>query len=76
MVETAGPKSKHVDGIKALPATGGILHLSFQLQMFALRIYIREDGALDSGHIKVISNDALSGYENEGSWKGKAKRCL
>ena len=50
----SGSKSKHVDGIKALPATGG--NFAFEFPATDVRIeYIREDGALDSGHIKVIS---------------------
>ena len=49
----SGSKSKHVDGIKALPATGG--NFAFEFPATDVRIeYIREDGALDSGHIKVI----------------------
>lgn len=49
-----GNVSKHIDGIKALPATGG----NFAFEFPATDVYIeysREDGALDNGHVKVIS---------------------
>ena len=46
--------SKHIDGIKALPATGG--NFAFEFPPTDVRIeYTRSDGALDSGHVNVIS---------------------
>lgn len=48
-----GAVSKHVDGIKALPATGG--NFAFEFPPTDVKIeYIRSDGALDSGHVNVI----------------------
>ena len=49
-----GNVSKHVDGIKALPATGGNFAFEFPATDVCIE-YSREDGALDSGHVKVIS---------------------
>lgn len=49
-----GNVSKHIDGIKALPATGG--NFAFEFPPTDVRIeYTRPDGALDSGHVNVIS---------------------
>lgn len=49
-----GNVSKHIDGIKALPATGG--NFAFEFPPTDVKIeYIRSDGALDSGHVNVIS---------------------
>ena len=49
-----GNVSKHVDGIKTLPATGG--NFAFDFPPTDVKIeYMREDGAKDSGHVKVIS---------------------
>lgn len=49
-----GNVSKHVDGIKALPATGG--NFAFEFPPTDIRIeYAREDGALDIGHVNVVS---------------------
>ena len=49
-----GAVSKHVDGIKALPATGG--NFAFEFPPTDVKIeYIRSNGALDSGHVNVIS---------------------
>ncbi len=46
--------SKHIDGIKALPATGG--NFAFEFPAKDVKIdYIRPDGALDTGHVRVIS---------------------
>lgn len=49
-----GNVSKHIDGIKALPATGGNFAFEFPATDICIE-YSREDGALDSGHVKVIS---------------------
>lgn len=49
-----GKMSKHIDGIKALPATGG--NFAFDCPSYNVKIeYIRQDGAFDYGHIRVIS---------------------
>lgn len=49
-----GNVSKHVDGLKALPATGG--NFAFDFPATDVKIeYTREDGASDYGHVKVIS---------------------
>lgn len=49
-----GNVSKHIDGIKALPATGG--NFAFEFPPTDVKIeYKRTDGALDSGHVNVIS---------------------
>lgn len=49
-----GNVSKHVDGIKTLPATGG--NFAFDFPPTDVKIeYMREDGAKDSGYVKVIS---------------------
>lgn len=49
-----GAVSKHVDGIKTLPATGG--NFAFDFPANDVRIqYVRPDGARDVGHVKVIS---------------------
>ncbi len=49
-----GHVSKHIDGIKALPATGG--NFAFEFPPTDVYIeYARPDGALDGGHVKVIS---------------------
>lgn len=49
-----GNVSKHIDGIKALPATGG--NFVFEFPPTDVKIeYRRPDGALDSGHVNVIS---------------------
>lgn len=49
-----GNVSKHVDGIKALPATGGNFAFDFPPQDVRIE-YRRPDGALDVGHVNVIS---------------------
>lgn len=49
-----GNVSKHVDGLKTLPATGG--NFAFEFPPTDVKIeYTREDGALDYGHVNVIS---------------------
>ncbi len=49
-----GAVSKHIDGIKALPATGG--NFAFEFPPENIKIdYTRPDGALDTGHVRVIS---------------------
>ena len=49
-----GNVSKHVDGIKTLPATGG--NFAFEFPPTDVSIdYTRSDGALDIGHVNVVS---------------------
>lgn len=49
-----GNVSKHIDGIKALPADGG--NFAFEFPPTDIKIeYTRSDGALDIGHVNVIS---------------------
>ena len=49
-----GAVSKHVDGIKVLPATGGNFAFEFPANEVSID-YTRPDGARDVGHVKVIS---------------------
>lgn len=49
-----GNVSKHVDGIKTLPATGGNFAFEFPPTDVLIE-YTRSDGALDSGHVNVVS---------------------
>lgn len=49
-----GNVSKHVDGIKTLPATGGNFAFEFPPTDILIE-YIRSDGTLDNGHVNVIS---------------------
>ncbi len=49
-----GNVSKHVDGIKTLPARGGNFAFEFPPTDVLIE-YNRSDGALDSGHVNVIS---------------------
>lgn len=49
-----GNISKHVAGIKALPATGGNFAFDFPAEDVTID-YFRPDGAHDRGHVKVIS---------------------
>ena len=46
--------SKHTNGIKTLPATGGNFAFEFPPTDVLIK-YTRSDGALDSGHVNVIS---------------------
>lgn len=46
--------SKHANGIKTLPATGGNFAFEFPPTDVLIK-YTRSDGALDSGHVNVIS---------------------
>lgn len=49
-----GAVSKHVDGIKTLPATGGNFAFDFPANDVSIQ-YVRPDGSMDIGHVKVIS---------------------
>lgn len=68
----SGSTSKHVDGIKALPATGGNFAFEFPATDVCIE-YTREDGALDSGHIKVISVVPYLVMKTEALGRGKPK---
>lgn len=46
--------SKHIDGIKALPASGGNFAFDFPPEEIKIK-YIREDGSIDIGHVNVIA---------------------
>lgn len=50
----SGSVSKHVDGIKTLPATGGNFAFEFPPEDVKIE-YQRPDGALDLGHVNVIA---------------------
>ena len=50
----SGNVSKHVDGIKTLPATGGNFAFEFPPTDVLIE-YTRSDGAWDKGHVNVIS---------------------
>ena len=49
-----GSVSKHIDGIKALPATGGNFAFDFPAEDVTIQ-YRRPDGAEDMGHVKVVA---------------------
>lgn len=50
----SGSKSKHVNGIKTLPATGG--NFAFDFPPTDVKIeYTRPDGVKDVGHVSVVS---------------------
>jgi len=64
--------SKHIDGIKALPATGG--NFAFEFPPTDVKIeYKRPDGALDIGHINVISIVPYLVMKAMALGRGKAK---
>ena len=50
----SGSRSKHVDGIKALPADGGNFAFEFPPETITID-YTRPDGAKDSGHVNVVA---------------------
>ena len=67
-----GSASKHVNGIKALPATGG--NFAFEFKAEDVKIdYRRPDGALDSGHVKVVSVVPYLVMKTEAMGRGKPK---
>lgn len=69
---TDGQVSKHVDGIKALPATGGNFAFDFPPQDVQIE-YQRPDGALDVGHVNVISVVPYMVMKAAALGRGKAK---
>ena len=67
-----GNVSKHIDGIKALPATGG--NFAFEFPSTDVNIeYMRPDGALDCGRVKVISIVPYLVMKAMALGRGKAK---
>ncbi len=67
-----GAVSKHVDGVKALPATGG--NFAFDFPPLDVRIeYQRSDGAKDFGHVNVISVVPYLVMKAAALGRGKAK---
>lgn len=67
-----GNVSKHIDGIKALPATGGNFAFEFPPTDVCIE-YTREDGALDCGHVKVISVVPFLVMKSAALGRGKPK---
>ena len=67
-----GSASKHVNGIKALPATGGNFAFEFKAEEVTID-YRRPDGALDSGHVKVVSVVPYLVMKTEAMGRGKPK---
>ena len=68
----SGEVSKHIDGIKALPASGG--NFAFEFPPEEVKIdYIREDGAIDSSHVNVISVIPYLVMKTIALGRGKAK---
>ncbi len=67
-----GTVSKHVDGIKALPATGG--NFAFEFPAFDVKIeYQRPDGTKDIGHVNVVSIVPYLVMKSAALGRGKAK---
>ena len=67
-----GNVSKHVDGIKALPATGGNFAFEFPAEEITIE-YRRPDGAWDYGHVKVVSVVPYIVMKTAALGRGKAK---
>ncbi|MCM1127541.1 MAG: hypothetical protein NC429_13850 [Lachnospiraceae bacterium] len=64
--------SKHVDGIKTLPATGGNFAFEFPPADVVIE-YTRPDGASDRGHVNVISVVPYLVMKAAALGRGKAK---
>lgn len=67
-----GNVSKHVDGIKTLPASGGNFAFEFPPTDVLIE-YTRTDGALDRGHVNVISVVPYLVMKAAALGRGKAK---
>ncbi len=67
-----GNVSKHIDGIKTLPATGGNFAFDFPPKDVAIE-YTRVDGALDFSHVNVISIVPYLVMKTAALGRGKAK---
>lgn len=68
----SGKVSKHVDGIKALPASGGNFAFDFPPEEVAIE-FNRPDGAKDVGHVKVIAIIPYIVMKVDALGRGKAK---
>lgn len=64
--------SKHVDGIKALPASGGNFAFNFPAENVKIE-YRRPDGALDFGHVHVVSTVPFLVMKSYALGRGKPK---
>lgn len=67
-----GNVSKHVDGVKTLPASGGNFAFEFAAEPVFIE-YRRPDGALDVGHVQVISIIPFIVMKTAALGRGKAK---
>lgn len=67
-----GNRSKHVDGIKTLPATGGNFAFDFPPEEVVIN-YQRSDGAFDTGHVKVTSIIPYLVMKTSALGRGKTK---
>lgn len=67
-----GSVSKHVDGIKVLPATGGNFAFDFPPKDIKIE-YHRPDGALDFGNVHVISMVPFLVMKSAALGRGKPK---
>lgn len=68
----SGSVSKHVNGVKALPATGGNFAFEFPPEKVKIEYY-RPDGARDFGHIRVVSVIPFIVMKTEAMGRGKSK---
>lgn len=67
-----GSVSKHIDGIKALPATGGNFAFDFPAEDVTIQ-YRRPDGAEDMGHVKVVAVIPFLVMKTAAMGRGKPK---
>ncbi|MBQ7595818.1 MAG: hypothetical protein IJU45_04040 [Clostridia bacterium] len=67
-----GNVSKHIDGIKTLPATGGNFAFDFPPNKITIE-YRRPDGALDFGKVNVISTVPYLVMKTAALGRGKPK---
>ena len=68
----SGTRSKHVNGIKTLPATGG--NFAFEFPATDVKIeYTRPDGAKDIGHVSVVAEVPYLVMKTMALGRGKPK---
>lgn len=67
-----GSVSKHIDGIKTLPATGGNFAFDFPAEDVTIQ-YRRPDGAEDMGHVKVVAVIPFLVMKTAAMGRGKPK---
>lgn len=67
-----GSVSKHIDGIKTLPATGGNFAFDFPAEDVTIQ-YRRPDGAEDIGHVKVVAVIPFLVMKTAAMGRGKPK---